>query len=128
MYGGPIWHWAPFTYPPFATVVLTPLALLPLAVDEILVTSFGVIALFVVVALALRLPMGDGEQAPQTQQWRSVRLALAVAAGLWLEPITATLGYGQINLLKASMSSMKGRVMSSGVSRSLTFGMTDWAR
>jgi alpha-1,2-mannosyltransferase len=101
VYGGPIWHWAPFTYPPFAAVVFTPLALLPLAVDEVLVTIFGVVDMFAVLALALRLPMAGGEEAPRAPHWRSVLVPVAVAAALWLEPVTATLGYGQINLLIA---------------------------
>ena len=101
LYGGPIWHWAPFTYPPVAALVFTPLALLPLAVDEFLVTILGVAALFAVLALALRLPMADGDEAAPMQYWRSVVLPVAAAAALWLEPITATLGYGQVNLLIA---------------------------
>ena len=101
LYGGPIWRWAPFTYPPFAAVVLTPLALLPLAVDEVLVTVFGVVALFAVLVLALRLPTADREAPARTQHWRSALVPLAAAAALWLEPVTATLGYGQINLLIA---------------------------
>jgi alpha-1,2-mannosyltransferase len=100
-YDAPIWQWAPFTYPPFAAVVFTPLALLPLTVDEVLVTVFGVAAVFAVLALALRLPMADGEEAAHTQRWRSTVIPVAVAAALWLEPVTATLGYGQIDLLIA---------------------------
>jgi alpha-1,2-mannosyltransferase len=101
LYHAPIWQWAPFTYPPFAAVVFTPLALLPLAVDEALVSIFGVVALFAVLALALRLPMAGREEAAQMQRWRPILVPVAVAAGLWLEPVTATLGYGQINLLIA---------------------------
>lgn len=101
LYGVPIWQWAPFTYPPFAAVVFTPLALLPLAVDEVLVTIFGVVAVYAVLVLALRLPMDDGEEAAGTQHWRSVVIPVAVAAAMWLEPVTATLGYGQINLVIA---------------------------
>ena len=101
LYGGPIWHWAPFTYPPFAAVVFAPLALLPLAVDEVLVTSFGIVAVFAVLARALRLPTADGQQLAPTPPWRPVLVPAAVAAALWLEPVTATLGYGQINLLIA---------------------------
>jgi alpha-1,2-mannosyltransferase len=101
LYDAPIWQWAPFTYPPFAAVVFTPLALLPLAADKVLVTIFGVVALFAVLALALRLPMADGDEARNTQRWRTIVIPVAVAAALWLEPVTATLGYGQINLLIA---------------------------
>ena len=101
LYSGPIWHWAPFTYPPFAAVMLAPSALLPMALDEALVTSFGIVAVFAVLARALRLPTADGEPALPTPPWRPVLIPFAAAAALWLEPVTATLGYGQINLLIA---------------------------
>ncbi len=101
LYHGPIVAWAPFTYPTFAALVFAPLALMPLAIDEVLVTVLGVVALFAIVALALRLPMGGGDEAGATQRWRPVLIPVAVAAALWLEPITTTLGYGQINLLVA---------------------------
>ena len=57
LYAGPIWQWAPFTYPPFAAVVLAPLALLPFTVDAVLVTVLGIVALFTILLLALRLPV-----------------------------------------------------------------------
>lgn len=101
LYEARIWQWAPFTYPPFAAIVFTPLALLPWVVDELLVAVLGVVALFAVLALALRLPWIPGRVAPDARRWRSDLLPVAVAAALWLEPITATLGYGQINLLIA---------------------------
>jgi alpha-1,2-mannosyltransferase len=101
LYAAPIWKWAPFTYPPSAAIVLAPLALLPLGLDELVVTSFGVVALFAIVALALRLPQGTGEGAAQAHSCRQVVIPIVVAAAVWLEPVTATLGYGQINLLIA---------------------------
>ena len=101
LYGGPIWRWAPFTYPPFAAIVLTPLALLPLALDEVIVAVLGVLALFALLSLALRLPSGDSPESADRRFWRSPLVPLAFAVALWLEPITATLGYGQINLLIA---------------------------
>lgn len=101
VYGGPIWRWAPFTYPPFAAVVLTPLALLPLAVDDTLVTVLGLVALFAVLSLATRLVLGNDREVELGRPWRSPLILLATAAALWLEPVTATLGYGQINLLIA---------------------------
>ena len=94
-----IWQWAPFTYPPFAALVFTPLALLPLALDELVVTILGVAALFAVVSLALRLPCANDWEVAPARGRRATLIPLAVAAALWLEPITATLGYGQINLL-----------------------------
>jgi alpha-1,2-mannosyltransferase len=101
LYDGGIWQWAPFSYPPFAAIWFVPLALLPLAVDELLVTVLNLAALFAVLALALRLPAAHGKEAERTHRWWSVVLPVSVAAALWLEPITATLGYGQINLLIA---------------------------
>jgi alpha-1,2-mannosyltransferase len=100
IYGGPIWKWAPFTYPPIAAVFFAPLALLPLAVDEVLVTGLGIVALFAVLSLAMRLSArNDSRREPA---WpRSPLIPFAMAAALWLEPITSTLGYGQVNLLIA---------------------------
>ena len=85
LYAGPIWHWAPFTYPPFAAIVFTPLALLPVATDELVVTTLSVVALFLVVARALRLPSEPGRAAVEARRSRSVLTPLAMAAALWLE-------------------------------------------
>ena len=101
LYDAPIWRWAPFTYPPFAAILFAPLALAPLVFDEVLVTAFGSVALFAILSLTLRLPQGKGGRAQPGRPWRTALIPVAVAAALWLEPITATLGYGQINLLIA---------------------------
>ena len=101
IYYGAIWKWAPFTYPPFAGVFFTPLALLPLAVDEALVTVIGIVALFAILSLALRLSARNDWRRGPAWPWRSPLISLAMAAAVWLEPITSTLGYGQINLLTA---------------------------
>lgn len=87
--------------PPFGAVVFTPLALAPLALDEVLVTAFGIVILFAILSLTLRMPSCNGSDAALDRTWRHVVIPLAAAAVLWLEPITATLGYGQINLLIA---------------------------
>ncbi|MBV9603797.1 MAG: DUF2029 domain-containing protein [Solirubrobacterales bacterium] len=101
VYGGPIWRWAPFTYPPFAALVLAPLGLLPLNLTEVLVTVLGIVALFAIMSRALQLPEGRGWNEPPGRRTRSALAALATAAALWLEPVTSTLGYGQVNLLIA---------------------------
>ena len=101
LYDTSIWQWAPFTYPPFAAITFAPLALLPLTVDEFIVTILNVAALFAVVSLALRLADGKDQETTRVRRWHSAAVPLAVAVALWLEPITATLGYGQINLLIA---------------------------
>jgi alpha-1,2-mannosyltransferase len=101
LYDARIWRWAPFTYPPFAAIAFTPLALLPLAVDEIVVTILDLGALLAILALALRLPSDPRGEAALSDRWRAAALPVAAAAALWLEPVTATMGYGQINLLIA---------------------------
>lgn len=89
-----------FTYPPLAAILFTPLTLVPLAVLKPLVTIINILLLPVVMRLALRLaPVKEWISADQ-----ATRLALvAGAAGIWLEPIWSTLGYGQIDLLIAGL-------------------------
>lgn len=101
VYAGPIWQWAPFTYPPFAAIALGPLALLPLALDEVLVTGLGILALFAILSLALRLSSGNESKAEPYRTAQSILIPLVVAAALWFEPVASTLAYGQINLLIA---------------------------
>jgi alpha-1,2-mannosyltransferase len=101
LYAGPIWRWAPFTYPPCAAILFAPMARLPLAVDELFITALGVMCLFGTLACALRLGSEGGPDAAQSRGRSSAVLAIAVAGALWLEPITSTLGYGQVNLLIA---------------------------
>ncbi len=89
-----------FTYPPLAAMLFTPLTLLPLAVLQPLVTIVSLALIPYVLRCALRLPPCrdwlSGEEA--------TRLALVgAAAGVWLEPIWSTLGYGQINVVVAAL-------------------------
>ncbi|WP_245720050.1 glycosyltransferase 87 family protein [Nocardia uniformis] len=84
----------PFTYPPLAALFFAPLALMPLAVAEVLVLTTSIVALGVTLWVVLeRLrPSMD----------RPTRLAVvigAVAVFQWLEPIRQTYGFGQINLV-----------------------------
>lgn len=92
------YHGLPFTYPPFAAVVMAPLSLLPWLVAVGLMTAASVVALPVMLYLALRLP-----PAPSWLGRRDAgRLALAAAAAaVWLEPVRSELGFGQIDLLLA---------------------------
>ncbi|WP_240323423.1 glycosyltransferase 87 family protein [Amycolatopsis ruanii] len=82
----------PFTYPPFAAFVFAPLLVVPADVALVGITIVSVVALGVVVALCFRhydrrLHVFGG-------------LALVVqAVALFSEPVRATLGFGQINLL-----------------------------
>jgi len=82
----------PFTYPPFALIVLAPLSFGSLGLIEgawWLVNSVALVAL-----LYLLLPRGTA---------RACRFAIAAllggAATLALEPVRSNMDYGQINLL-----------------------------
>jgi alpha-1,2-mannosyltransferase len=79
-----------FTYPPFAAVLMSPLALLPATLVAGLWTGASMAALSRVIELARRA-VGQ-----MTQAW--LLLLLAVGA-LGLEPVWQTLAFGQVNLL-----------------------------
>lgn len=79
-----------FTYPPFATVVMSPLALLPAWLTAGLWTGASVAALAAVVALVRRVL---DRPAPG---WLVALLALGAVA---LEPIWQNLAFGQVNIL-----------------------------
>ena len=84
-----------FTYPPFASVAFTPLALLPLGVDRILVMigSLCCVVLLALLSVHAERPIRLDDQG----LWTVVLAAAAI--GLLLEPVRSTLGFGQINLL-----------------------------
>lgn len=80
----------PFTYPPFAALVLLPLSWLPflLAVQLWHAASIGCLWWIVQRCLTMLRVPATGRHA-----------ALWTAAALWFEPVRFTLNYGQINLL-----------------------------
>jgi alpha-1,2-mannosyltransferase len=80
----------PFTYPPFAAVVMVPVALVPDAVAAALWTGLSVCALAAVIAMSLRVL---DRAAPG---WL---VALLTLASLGLEPVWQNLTFGQVNLL-----------------------------
>ena len=95
-----------FTYPPFAALVLTPLLVVPLAVDEVGITAVNVTALVGLLWLALRIrnsSSGKRKRAISGDQRGWPLAALAAAAALWLAPVWTTLGYGQIDLVIATL-------------------------
>ena len=79
----------PFTYPPFAAVVMVPLALLPAWLAAALWTGASVAALAAVVVVVRR---ALGRPAPG---WL---VALLTAGALALEPVWQNLTFGQVNL------------------------------
>lgn len=82
-----------FTYPPFAALVMLPMAVLPLAMAG-WVNVIGSIAALALVLGALLRPLADRHGWPL---WFTVGLAVPLAVAL--EPARETLGYGQVNLL-----------------------------
>ena len=104
LYGTPMLHHLGFTYPPFAALLLAPLASARLSVDELVVTGLNILLLVWTLRRALMLTSrGRAPERPtslmpaRTREWSQA--AGLAAAALWLEPISVTLGYGQINLL-----------------------------
>ena len=75
----------PFTYPPFAGLLCVPLAALGWDTARVLVTLLSLAALLAVVRA--------------TVPARPAVVSAVVAAGLCLEPVRATLAFGQVNLL-----------------------------
>jgi alpha-1,2-mannosyltransferase len=96
----------PFTYPPFALLVLSPLALGPLVFIETLwwlLSASALVALLFVLLEAERARSatpGGGHQPPALRR-RSLAIAAVIAAvsTLALEPVRSNMNYGQINVL-----------------------------
>ena len=94
LYRHPIIHRLGFTYPPAAALLLAPLALAPLLADKVAVSALNLLALVWILTSALRLA---GVRA-RRRHVLSVA-ALCAAGALWWEPVSVSLGYGQIDLL-----------------------------
>src|SRR3954469_11371272 len=86
-----------FTYPPFAGLVLAPLALGPWRGQAVLLTAASV-AVVVVTTLRFLAPVA------RRAGWRpAVAGTLAVAVALVMAPVRETLAFGQINLLLVAL-------------------------
>ncbi|MCF8589309.1 glycosyltransferase 87 family protein [Gordonia liuliyuniae] len=109
--GGQLWHqgfslyadgslpftqdgiWLPFTYPPFAALLFTPLGEVSLTATSIGVSIVTAVLLVYVTALTLRV-LGVGDR---RNRWQISLLASAVT--VWFNPFWMTLGFGQINMV-----------------------------
>ncbi|VXB08209.1 Alpha-1,2-mannosyltransferase [Aeromicrobium sp. 9AM] len=80
------------TYPPFAAILFVPTTVLPLSMLGPMSLAFNLALLIPVAHLSLRLTGASGHRL-------NAGTAMVIAAALWCEPIQATLGFGQINLL-----------------------------
>ena len=81
---------APFTYPPFAAVLFSPLAAASLATDGVMITLISIALTGVVIVITLRA------QEHRPAVWGLVAIT---SVALLLQPVRATLGMGQINLV-----------------------------
>lgn len=79
----------PFTYPPFAAVLMLPLVVVPIWLSAALWATACVLVLGWVVGSALR---ASGRDLP------AYSVPLVTAGALLLEPVWATLSFGQVNL------------------------------
>lgn len=86
----------PFTYPPFALLVTSPLALGPLGLIETLWWLVSALSLIGVIAMVISASPGAAMARPQIL---AVAAALAGVASLVLEPVRSNFDYGQINLM-----------------------------
>jgi alpha-1,2-mannosyltransferase len=81
---------ARFTYPPFAAVLFSPLAVASLATDGVVLTLISIALTGVVIVITLQ---AQGHRLPV---WGLVAIT---SLALLLQPVRATLGMGQINLV-----------------------------
>ena len=84
----------PFTYPPFAAMLMVPLHWMAFPVLAVLWQLATIAALFGVVRLSLRMLVGEAVSSPGWQQ----AAVLWTAVGVWLEPVRTTLNFGQVNV------------------------------
>src|SRR5439155_27012574 len=84
-----------FTYPPFAALLLLPLAALPFGAAAAVFCAVSVAAL-AVATYWLVVPVADRHGLPR---WYALGLALPLVS--WLEPVRETITFGQINAVLA---------------------------
>ncbi|CCB75143.1 MULTISPECIES: glycosyltransferase 87 family protein [Streptomycetaceae] len=88
----------PATYPPFAAILFIPTAWPPLDVLRLAVTEANAVLLGLLAHLSFRFAGW-----PRRAALRPVGIILAVALGIWLEPVFQTLAFGQVNLALACL-------------------------
>jgi alpha-1,2-mannosyltransferase len=90
----------PFTYPPVAAVLFSPLAWLPVLHAGTVLTVVSTLSLFASIAILLNSLAAGAATGPEPV-WRRAGLAAAISvAVIWLdlEPVASTIDLGQINL------------------------------
>lgn len=82
-----------YTYPPFAALMMLPMAAIPMLTAGWINVGLSIAALAFVLTVLLK-PLADRQGWPV---WFTVALAVPFAAAL--EPVRESLGYGQVNIL-----------------------------
>jgi len=82
----------PFTYPPISAVIFSPLALLPMAAADTVLTVASIALDAVALRMFLRTLAGPGAGSLWAVGW-------LLPGMLLLEPVRSTLAYGQVNIL-----------------------------
>jgi alpha-1,2-mannosyltransferase len=91
----------PFTYPPFSALIFTPLSWLPWVVTRVLWQLGMIASLPATIYLTLRLLDRAGRGASAPVEPLGPILVVGTALAFWLEPVSTTVSYGQINLFLA---------------------------
>ena len=111
LHGGDLYHGLPptssgvalpFTYPPFAAVLLSPLALVPMAIASMAVTLAG-IALTGITVREFTRSLSSG---PWLHPYPRLSLWWLLPAALFLEPVHSTLEYGQVEIALLALVSL----------------------
>jgi alpha-1,2-mannosyltransferase len=89
----------PFTYPPVAAALLSPLSLMPMTAAGTVLTLGTIALLAVVLRVFLRRLAGPGAGS----RWA---LAWLLPPALFLEPVRNTLAYGQVNVVLMALVSL----------------------
>ena len=88
----------PFTYPPFAAIVLSPLAMVHFWLAGVILTVVSLGLVVLVVALVLR-----ADRIRPAGAWLTVALLVAAPAAMLFEPVRANIDNGQINIVLMAM-------------------------
>jgi alpha-1,2-mannosyltransferase len=112
----PWWRPLPFTYPPAAALLFTPLVLLPMEVCWGLLNALSVLALGVAVKLSLDAVRDDTSGRPRWLPHAALTVLL-VALMFALEPVWHTFYLGQINLILMAMVLVDVLVLGTGPGR-----------
>jgi alpha-1,2-mannosyltransferase len=89
----------PFTYPPVAAIVLAPFALVPYPAAATVLTLATVALLATVLRVFLRRLAGPAAGSPWVLAW-------LLPSALFLEPVRATLSFGQVNVVLMTLVSL----------------------